>query len=295
MLYVATNRVSFVVIGLIAAAIGFWYLGTHIPHIHARVETWLHPLNPRLYNAPLGSYQVANSTFAQAAGGLFGQGFGRAALTLPSGGLLLPAPQTDMIYAVITDELGLFGAVAVLITYLLFVARGFKTALLARDSFSDSAGHRTQRDVRAAGVRDRGRRHARDPPDRRDAAVHLLRRLLNRGQPRAGGAPAAGLGPRAETRVSSPIVRLFAFAVAPFALLVVFTSRWTVFQASSSTTNPLNVCTLLDQLQIKRGDRPTTARPCWPVRCRPPSTPGAASIRPATCYKVRAGNEPSRI
>jgi cell division protein FtsW (lipid II flippase) len=136
MLYVATNRLSFVVIGLLAAAIGFWYLGTHIPHIHARVETWLHPLNYKLYHAKLGSYQVANSMFAQAAGGLFGQGFGRAALTLPGGGLLLPAPQTDMIYAVITDELGLFGAVAVLITYLLFVARGFKTALLARDSFS---------------------------------------------------------------------------------------------------------------------------------------------------------------
>ena len=46
MLYVATNRLSFVVIGLIAAAIGFWYLGTHIPHIHARVETWLHPAEP---------------------------------------------------------------------------------------------------------------------------------------------------------------------------------------------------------------------------------------------------------
>jgi len=136
MLYVATNRLSFVVIGLIAAAIGFWYLGTHIPHIHARVETWLHPLNPRLYQTPLGSYQVANSLFAQAAGGLFGQGFGQAALTLPNGGALLPAPQTDMIYAVITDELGLFGAVAVLVTCLLFVARGFKTALLARDSFS---------------------------------------------------------------------------------------------------------------------------------------------------------------
>jgi cell division protein FtsW (lipid II flippase) len=136
MLYVATNRVSFVVIGLIAAAIGFWYLGTHIPHIHARVETWLHPLNRNLYSSPLGSYQVANSMFAQAAGGLFGQGFGRGALTTLNGGLLLPAPQTDMIYAVITDELGLFGAVAVLITYLLFIARGFKTAMLARDSFS---------------------------------------------------------------------------------------------------------------------------------------------------------------
>jgi len=136
MLYVATNRVSFVVIGLIAAGIGFWYLGTHIPHIHARVETWLHPLNPQLYHAPLGSYQVANSMFAQAAGGMFGQGFGQAALSLPNGGALLPAPQTDMIYAVITDELGLFGAVAVLMTYLLLVARGFKIAMLARDSFS---------------------------------------------------------------------------------------------------------------------------------------------------------------
>jgi cell division protein FtsW (lipid II flippase) len=136
MLYVATNRVSFVVIGLLAAAIGFWYLGTHIPHIHARVETWLHPLNPHLYHQPLGSYQVANSMFAQAAGGLFGQGFGQATIALPAGGTLLPAAQTDMIYAVITDELGLFGAAAVLIGYLMFVARGFKTALLARDSFS---------------------------------------------------------------------------------------------------------------------------------------------------------------
>jgi cell division protein FtsW (lipid II flippase) len=136
MLYVATNRLSFVLVGLIAAAVGFWYLGTHIPHIHARVETWLHPFDPRLYNAPLGSFQIANSLFAQAAGGLFGQGFGQAVLTFPGGGTLLPFPQTDMIYAVITDELGLFGATAVLLAYLMFAWRGFKTAMLARDSFS---------------------------------------------------------------------------------------------------------------------------------------------------------------
>jgi cell division protein FtsW (lipid II flippase) len=136
-LYVATNRLSFVVIGLIFAAIGFWFLGTHIPHVHARVEDWLHPFNPRLYNATLGSYQVANGIFAQAAGGLFGQGFGQAILTYPgTHSYLLPAPQTDMIYAVITDELGLFGAAAVLLTYLIFVWRGFKVAMLARDSFS---------------------------------------------------------------------------------------------------------------------------------------------------------------
>jgi cell division protein FtsW (lipid II flippase) len=136
-LYVATNRLSFVVVGAIAAAIGFWYLGTHIPHVHARVETWLHPFDPRLYDATLGSYQIANSLFAQAAGGMFGQGFGQAVLTVPgTHATLLPAPQTDMIYAVVTDELGLFGASALLITYLIFIWRGFRTALLARDSFS---------------------------------------------------------------------------------------------------------------------------------------------------------------
>jgi len=135
-LYVATNRLSFVVVGILAFALGAWYLGAHIEHVNARVEAWLHPFDPTLYHAPLGSYQLANAIFAQAAGGLFGQGFGQAVLTLPNGGPLLPAPQTDMIYAVITDELGLFGAAAVLLTYLLFVARGFKTALLARDSFS---------------------------------------------------------------------------------------------------------------------------------------------------------------
>ena len=136
LLYVATGRASFVVIGLLAFALGAWYLGTHIPHVHARVEDWLHPFDPRVYHATLGSYQIANGIFAQAAGGMFGQGFGQAVLTIPGGGTLLPYPQTDMIYAVITAELGLFGAAAVLLTYLLFVWRGLKIAVLARDSFS---------------------------------------------------------------------------------------------------------------------------------------------------------------
>jgi cell division protein FtsW (lipid II flippase) len=137
MLYIATGRLSFVVVGLAAFALGAWYLGTHIPHVHDRVEAWLHPLTPHLYNAHGGSFQVANSLFAQAAGGFFGEGFGQATLTVPGTNFtLLPAPQTDMIYAVITDELGLFGAAAILLTYLLFVARGLKAAVLARDSFS---------------------------------------------------------------------------------------------------------------------------------------------------------------
>jgi cell division protein FtsW (lipid II flippase) len=136
MLYVATGRLSFVFIGLLAFALGAWYLGGHIQHINDRVDAWLHPFNPHLYNKIGGSYQLANSVFAQAAGGLFGQGFGESVLTTINGTSLLPAPQTDMIYAVITDELGLFGATGVLLIYLLFVARGMKTAIMARDSFS---------------------------------------------------------------------------------------------------------------------------------------------------------------
>jgi cell division protein FtsW (lipid II flippase) len=138
-LYVATGRLSFVVVGVIAFGIGAWYIGGHIQHVHDRVDAWLNPFSTTLYHKVGGSYQLANGVFAQAAGGLFGQGFGEGTLTIPGShptAFLLPAPQTDMIYAVITDELGLFGAAAVLVTYLLFVARGFKTALLARDTFS---------------------------------------------------------------------------------------------------------------------------------------------------------------
>ena len=137
MLYVATGRVSFVVVGLVAFIAGAWFLGTHIPHVHARFEDWLHPYNPDIYNDVLGSFQLANGNFAMAAGGLFGEGFGQSIITYPgTHTFLIPEAQTDLIYAVITDEVGLFGAAAVLLTYLLFVYRGFQTAMLSSDSFS---------------------------------------------------------------------------------------------------------------------------------------------------------------
>jgi cell division protein FtsW (lipid II flippase) len=138
-LYVATDRISFVLVGLVAFCVGAWYLGTHIPHIDSRVQAWLHPFNSKLYGQLGGSFQIANAQFAQAAGGLFGQGFGQALIKIPGSNPVeyqIPAPATDMIYAVITDELGLFGAAALMITYLILCARGFKAAILARDSFS---------------------------------------------------------------------------------------------------------------------------------------------------------------
>ncbi len=136
-LYVATDRISFVLLGVLAFAGGAWYLGTHIPHIDARVQDWLHTYNKNVYGVYGGSLQVANGTFSMAAGGLFGQGFGQTLLTVPgTTNPYIPVPNTDMIYAVITGDLGLFGAAALLLTYMLLAARGFKTAVLARDSFS---------------------------------------------------------------------------------------------------------------------------------------------------------------
>jgi cell division protein FtsW (lipid II flippase) len=138
-LYVATNRFSFVAIGLTLFAFGSWALYQVRPTIQNRVDAWLHPFDSELYDKVGGSYQIAQSLFSQADGGIFGQGFGQALLTVGSGDdriQLLPAAHTDLIYAVITNELGMLGAAAVLCTYLLAIERGFKIATLARDSFS---------------------------------------------------------------------------------------------------------------------------------------------------------------
>ncbi len=130
LVYVATNRISFVLIGLGLFALGARTLYAIRPTIENRVDAWLHPFDPALYDQKVGgSYQIAQSVFSQADGGFFGQGFGQA-FVLP------PAAHTDFIYAVITDELGLLGAIAVLLVYMLIVERGFKTAMLATDSFS---------------------------------------------------------------------------------------------------------------------------------------------------------------
>jgi cell division protein FtsW (lipid II flippase) len=133
LIYVATSRLSFVVFGVLLFALGAWGVTHVVSHVQDRVDAWQHPFDRTLYEKTFGgSYQLAQSLFAQADGGVLGKGFGQS---LVQNGIL-PAPQTDLIYAVIVNELGLIGACGVLITYLLFVERGFKTAMIARDSFS---------------------------------------------------------------------------------------------------------------------------------------------------------------
>jgi cell division protein FtsW (lipid II flippase) len=136
LVYVATNRLSFVVAGMTLFAGGAWFFATTVGHVQNRIETWLDPFQPGLYGAAGGSYQIANGLFSMADGGLFGQGLGASLLNLPDGAALIPAPETDMIYAVIVNDLGLVGGCGLIAVYLLIAERGFKTAMLAADSFS---------------------------------------------------------------------------------------------------------------------------------------------------------------
>jgi cell division protein FtsW (lipid II flippase) len=132
-LYVATNRFSFVLGGLLMFAVGAWAMYHLRSHIQDRVEIWLNPFSPQLVEH--SGYQIAQSLFAQADGGLFGTGFGAALLSV-GGTSLLPAADTDLIYSVIVNELGLAGACGLLLVYLLFTERGMKVAMVASDSFS---------------------------------------------------------------------------------------------------------------------------------------------------------------
>jgi cell division protein FtsW (lipid II flippase) len=145
LIYVATARISFVVIGLGLFVAGAWFFAQTVPHIQDRFDIWLDP-----FESSEGSgYQLAQSVFAQADGGLFGRGLGDSLVQLPGPAsncpagvsfpdcdAILPAPHTDFIYAVIVDELGLFGGAAVVLIYALIAERGFKTAILAEDGFS---------------------------------------------------------------------------------------------------------------------------------------------------------------
>ncbi len=143
LLYVATNRFSFVAIGMAMFALGAWFFSSSIPHVGERVDIWLDPFQ----DTQGAGFQVAQSMFAQADGGLFGRGLGESLMQLPTApegcveqfpecGSIIPAPHTDLIYAVIVNELGLFGAAGLVVAYILIAERGFKTAVIAPDGFS---------------------------------------------------------------------------------------------------------------------------------------------------------------
>jgi len=117
---------------MIAFLVGVGLFSETVPHVQERVDIWLDPFE----DSDGSGFQIAQSTFAQADGGLFGRGLGESLLRLPGGASILPEPHTDLIYSVIVSELGLFGGAGVILVYLLIAARGFKTAMIAPDGFS---------------------------------------------------------------------------------------------------------------------------------------------------------------
>jgi cell division protein FtsW (lipid II flippase) len=125
LLYIATERTSWLLIGIglfLVGAVVAWQLFTHVQD---RVAVWLHPFK---YRDDEG-YQIVQSLFGLGTGGLFGTGLG--------GGRpeTVPFAKTDFIVATVGEELGLVGLVALLVIYALIVVRGFRTALTVRDSF----------------------------------------------------------------------------------------------------------------------------------------------------------------
>ncbi len=122
MVYAATGRAAYVVVGLALFAAGATVAYFLFGHVRARVDIWLHPFA----DAADKGYQLVQSLFALAAGGLTGVGLGRG---LPT---RIPFVTTDFIFSAIGEELGLLGASAIVLCFLVFGIRGFATAARAK-------------------------------------------------------------------------------------------------------------------------------------------------------------------
>ena len=146
MLYIATARLSFVVGGIALFAVGGFVAYEKIPHVHERVTIWLQPWTThKVYCPQTGglalrqdceSYQLVKSLYSIGNGGFGGSGLGKGTFTSADGHALIPYINTDFIYSALAQELGLIGAAALLLVFMLFVARGMKVALRADDGFS---------------------------------------------------------------------------------------------------------------------------------------------------------------
>lgn len=126
MLYVATGRVSYVIIGLALLAIGAFGMYQIMSHVQVRVAIWLDPFS----DAQNLGYQIVQSLFSLADGGLAGVGIGKGMADI------IPVVASDMIFAAIGEEMGLLGGSAVLLLFMLFAVRGLTTAARAKSDLA---------------------------------------------------------------------------------------------------------------------------------------------------------------
>jgi cell division protein FtsW (lipid II flippase) len=146
MLYVATGRLLFTAIGLSLFVGGSYFVYTQVAHVHERVTIWLHPWTDKPVYCVLNGHmtlrqycasdQLVKSLYSIANGGYGGTGFGKGTFETSQGHPLIPGLNTDFIYSALAQELGLIGASALLLVFMVFVLRGMRIALLADDGFS---------------------------------------------------------------------------------------------------------------------------------------------------------------
>ncbi len=127
MLWAATGRASYLALGLVMFVVGALIGYAAFAHVQERVLIWLHALEPRYIHDQ--GYQLAQSEFSLASGGIAGTGLGQGHPTL------IPSVYTDFIFSAVGEELGLFGATALLLMYFVLVARGLRIALSREDGF----------------------------------------------------------------------------------------------------------------------------------------------------------------
>lgn len=131
MLFVATGRRSYVLLGILLFIAGSFVAYNLFGHVRIRVDNWIDPF----VDPSDAGYQTVQALYAFGRGGLFGEGLGQGLPTI-SGRLPIPALETDFIFAAVGEELGLVGAFALLALAMALVFRGLRIAMLARDDFS---------------------------------------------------------------------------------------------------------------------------------------------------------------
>jgi cell division protein FtsW (lipid II flippase) len=130
LLYVATRRISYVVLGMGMFLAGGFVLYQLVPRVQERIDIWLNPWA----DAQGAGYQIIRGLYAYGRGGILGTGIGAG---LPQVGTIpsIPAIHTDFIFTGIAEELGMLGALALLGIYIVIAERGFRIAAFAADDF----------------------------------------------------------------------------------------------------------------------------------------------------------------
>ncbi|WP_404430226.1 FtsW/RodA/SpoVE family cell cycle protein [Microbacterium lacus] len=127
MLYVATGKTSWVLIGVVLVVVGGFLASRVLPYVQSRFTNWLDPFNPDTING--SSFQLVNGLFGLAQGGLVGTGLGQGRPWLT------PVAESDYIFPSLGEELGLIGVFAILCLYMVFTSRGIRIGLAGQDDF----------------------------------------------------------------------------------------------------------------------------------------------------------------